>query len=100
MGFISFLGMAETYRKLQSAYGVVTDHKKLLSHEALAKLMTSLAVSASCDIDMFFLPLVTTCCGLMGISKAVTHREDIFFEEPNIIWSCVAAEPGKQLWSG
>ena len=36
----------------------------------------------------------------MGILNAVTHAEDVFFEEPNMIYSCVAAEPGKQLWSG
>lgn len=84
----------EIYNKMTRAYEMEVDHRQLINHEGLYKLLQDTANLASCEIDMFFLPLISTCCGLMGISSAITHREKIMFEEPNIIWTCIAAEPG------
>ena len=87
----------ETYEKLSQAYKLQLQHHEVLKHDMLAKLRQEVARCASCEIDMLFLPLLSTCCGLMGTLLIRTHREKIMIEEPNILWSCVAAEPGITL---
>lgn len=88
----------DKYNKLKNAYNLDISYEDVLNHERLTTLLKRTADACSCHISMFFLPLITTVCGLMGISVAKTHRENINFEEPNIIWSCVAAEPGNFLF--
>lgn len=48
------------------------------------------------NTSMIFLPTMTCISGLMGKCVIKTHREEINFQEPNILWSAVAAPPGKQ----
>ena len=87
----------EIFEKLNEAYKLKIQHHEVLNHDALAQLLKEVAKCASCEIDMFLLPLLSTCCGLMGTSVIKTHRENIMLEEPNILWSYVAAEPGITL---
>lgn len=67
----------------------------ILGESPFTKLLNETASAASCRPDMLLLPVLTTVSGLMNISVCRTHRDEISFEEPNIIWSCVAATPGK-----
>lgn len=79
---------------INAASNLTINYRDVVKNDKIVSLLERMSNSASCYISMFFLPLLTTVCGLMGISEARTHREDIDFQEPNIIWSCVAAEPG------
>lgn len=76
----------------------VKDNEKLEEilghHSKLMILLNDTAAAASCRVDMILLPVLTAASGLMNTSVATTHRTDIVFEEPNVIWSCVAATPG------
>lgn len=45
-------------------------------------------------IAALFLPVLTVVSGMMGKSLCRTHRREIDMEEPNILWTCVAAPPG------
>ena len=87
----------DVYEKICACYGLSIDHAEAWGHARLVELFQNMADSASCEVDMFLLPLLTTVCGLMGIAVAETHRKNITFQEPNIIWSCVAAEPGNMF---
>lgn len=80
--------------KITEAYGLKIEYADVLRCPNLNELLQKVADGTGCSIDMFFLPLLTAICGLMGVSVAKTHKKKIHFEEPNIIWSCVAAEPG------
>lgn len=84
----------EVYNKITKGYGLTMNHAQTLNHDILFNLLESSADSAACNINMLFLPLISTCAGLMSVSTAVTHRRSMKLKEPNIIWTCVAAEPG------
>lgn len=77
------------------AYEERFDFEVKICNKNLFGLLKELADSVSCKMDMVLLPVLTASCSLMGMAQAKTHREDINFVEPNIMWTCVAAEPGK-----
>lgn len=84
----------EVYNKIMKAYELTFEHGQTLNNDSLFKLLQSSADSAACNINMMFLPLMSTCAGLMCVSTAVTHRRGVKLREPNILWTCVAADPG------
>jgi len=67
---------------------------EVLPNTLLVKLLDETSKEASVNISMLLLPVLTIVSGLMGISTVSTHRDEINFTEPNIIWSAVAAPPG------
>lgn len=69
----------------------------ILGDSSFANLLSETPSSASCKRDMFLLPVLTAVSGLMNKCVSRTHRSNISFEEPNIIWSCVASTPGKSI---
>lgn len=77
--------------------GLTVDLAATLNHPTLDKLLMEAAKCASCEINMSLLPLISTYCGLMAKSTVLAHRRYIVFEEPHIVWSCVAAAPGTYL---
>lgn len=79
----------------QSALDIVIDYKTVLKDEKLFSLLSRVSASCSCHMDMILLPVISVCSGLMSRARVVTHKDHIDFEEPNVIWSCVAAAPGK-----
>lgn len=68
----------------------------ILKNCSFFDILTTTAGKTSTTLEMLFLPMITTISGLMGTCRAHTHR-DIAFSEPNVIWSCVAAPPGKLI---
>ncbi|KAF6017304.1 hypothetical protein EB796_024371 [Bugula neritina] len=69
---------------------------EVLPNTPLLKLLDETSKEASVNISMLLLPVLTIVSGLMGISTVSTHRDEINFSEPNIIWSAVAAPPGSR----
>lgn len=92
--FLLFFFQMNFYKRICDAYDMPIDYSAILKHDALNKLIQCIADSTSCYPNMFLLPLLTTVSGLMGVSFVRTNRSGTNLEEPNIIWSCVAAEPG------
>lgn len=82
------------YVKLTNALSLQPLHEDFITNDKLLQLLKDISDGASCYIDMILWPLLTAASSLMGISTAKTHRNDIFFAEPNVLWTCVAAEPG------
>lgn len=58
-------------------------------------MVLAAAAQTSTFLAAMFLPVLTVVSGLMGLSVCKTHRDEIDFDQPNILWTCVIAPPGK-----
>ena len=80
--------------RIRAALSCTLDYEKILSKD-LKDILEKVASSCSCTLDMIFLPFTTVCSSLMGFAEIKTHRDEINFSRPNVMWTMVAADPGE-----
>ena len=66
-----------------------------LSDGAFRRMLSAAANQTATYVAMLFLPILSVVSGLMGKAVIRTHRKEITMEEVNVLWTCVAAPPGK-----
>lgn len=65
------------------------------AEDKLGKVFTGTAAEASVYPSMIVLPCLTSLSSLMGKAVIITHKPQLNFIEPNVLWTAVAAPPGK-----
>ena len=89
----------DVYLRIDQALSITMDYDSVIKSKNARDIIKKLCSSVVSDTGMVYLPLLTIIAGLMSKSTAITHRTNINFQEPNILWTCVAAEPGKKLFT-
>ena len=68
--------------------------EQILAEGKFKDILRTSANQTANYIMTLLLPVLTVISGLMGVSTVKTHRREIDFQEPNILWTCVASPPG------
>lgn len=65
--------------------------------DPFVELLKATGDETSNYVEMLLLPVMTAASGLMGKSCVYTQRLNLNYKEPNILWTCVSANPGMYL---